>query len=436
MLTELLDRLRLRRSGAILIPLSLGSRSLDSRALGPQPELSDWSSATEAVGKVFQSFISLRLETLMTLPYLDQLHRLADLTPLEQKVLEDIGVRTPEDLLSLTWNFPSLGGIGLDLPKLSFAANASAPQTAFTNVVKKFSLGQAPPPRFAHGAKIPPSAPVQPGYTVPLPAPASGASITPPVYPALDFRFPGWTVKDQGARGTCVAFSVIACREHLLHSEAAFNDLSEQYLFWATKTSTADPNPTDDGTWIEFARDALSKAGTCVSGLWPYVGTVLPGSVTHASATAPSTGARSDALKWRHSAGTYHSSASMSGKAAVVINAMLSTQRPVAVSLPVFGDPIHPGSDNWNMAVGISFGRVIDPPPTSVVVGGHAVCLTGFVPDSSEPKGGWFILRNSWGSLAWANSLPAALPYVAPELGYGQISATYVDRYLMEMCVL
>jgi hypothetical protein len=349
--------------------------------------------------------------------------------------LESVGIRTPEDLLSLSWNFPSLAGIGFDLSKLSFAANMSAPKATFAAVVKKFSLGQAPPPRFAHGAKIPPTAPVQPGYKVPMPAPTAGAPVT-PVYPKLDFRFPGWTVKDQGARGTCVAFSMVACREHLLHSMAALTDLSEQYLFWAIKTATSDPNPTDDGTWIEFARDALSTAGTCISPLWPYVGTVLPSTVTHATATDPSASARADAPKWRHLAATYISSTSMSGNAAKVINAMMSAQRPVAVSLPVFGDPLFPSSDNWNTAVGISYGRVIDPPPTSVVIGGHAVCFTGFVPDSSEPKGGWFILRNSWGTLVWANSLPATPPYVAPEVGYGQISATYVDKYLMEMCVL
>jgi hypothetical protein len=372
----------------------------------------------------------------MTLPYLTQLHQQADLSPVELAVLESAGIRTPEDLLSLSWNFPSLGAVGVDLAKLSFAANMSTPKAAFANVVERFNLGHAPPPRFAHGAKIPPNTPVQAGYRVPMPTPTAAPPTAPPVYPKLDFRFPGWPVKDQGARGTCVAFSMIACREHLLHSMAAATDLSEQYLFWAIKTSTADPQPSDDGTWIQFARDALSSNGTCMSPLWRYVGTVIPNTVTHATRTDPSASARADAPKWRHSAATYLSSTSMSGKAAQVINAMMSVQRPVAVTLPVFSDPVHSGSDNWNMAVGMSYGRVIDPPPTTVVTAAHAVCFTGFVPDPSEPKGGWFILRNSWGTLLWAHSLPAAPPYVAPEPGYGQISATYVDRYLMEMCVL
>ena len=372
----------------------------------------------------------------MTLPYLTHLREQADLSPLEETVLESIGIRTPEDLLSLAWNFPSLASIGFDFAKLSFAAQMSAPMKAFANVVSTFSLGQAPPPQFARGAKIPANSPLQPGYKVPMPAATAGAPTTAPVYPNLDFRLPGWPVKDQGARGTCVAFSMVGCHEHLHYSLSSLVDLSEQYLFWATKTSTADPNPTDDGTTLEFARDALGSGGTCESAFWPYVGTVLPGTVTHATSTDPSAHAQADAVKRKHLAANYLLGTSLSGKAAQVINAMVAAQRPVAVSLPVFRDRLLPQADNWNMGVGLSFGRVIDPPPTSVVDGGHAVCFTGFEPDPTEPKGGWFIFRNSWGTLAWGNSLPAPLPYVAPEVGYGQISATYVDRYLIEMCVL
>jgi hypothetical protein len=371
----------------------------------------------------------------MTSPYVSQLRQKTDLSPLEEAVLRSVGVRTPEDLLSLSWNFPELGRIGIDVSKLSFAATMSASSAGFARAVRNFNLGSAPPPRFPHGAKIPPSVPVAPGYTVPMPPTMAPGPATAPVYPKIDFRFPGWPVKDQGARGTCVAFSMVACREHLLHSTSGARDLSEQYLFWAIKTSTADPTPTADGTWIEFARDAFASDGTCVSPLWPYVGAIL-GTVTHATATDPSSAAHGDALKWKYLAATYHSSTSMSGNAARVIGAMQAAQRPVAISLPVFGNANQPGADNWNTAVGIAYGRVLDPPPTSVVVGGHAVCITGFEPDPSEPAGGWFILRNSWGTIVWANSLPATPPYVAPENGYGQISATYVDKYLMEMCLL
>lgn len=372
----------------------------------------------------------------MSNPYLTQLRKSAQLTSFEESVLESVGIQTPEDLISLTLNFPQLGTIGVDISKLSFAANMSAVKPSFNKAVQDFNLRHVPPPTFAHGANVPLNVPVKPGYQVPLPAPAAGPpAAPPPVYPALDFRFAGWPVKDQGSRGTCVAFSMIACREHLAHSSAALKDLSEQYLFWATKASTADPDPNGDGTWIEFARDALNSPGTCLSSLWPYVGTVMA-TVTQATAIDPSASAHADAPKWSHVAATYQRSTSMSGNAAKVVNTMNAAQRPAAISIPVFGNPHQPGSDNWNTGVGIAYGRVLDPPPTSVVVGGHAVCFTGFVPDPTEPSGGWFILRNSWGTTVWANSLPSSAPYFAPERGYGQISASYVDKYLMEMCLL
>src|SRR6185503_3115347 len=99
----------------------------------------------------------------MALPYLAQLRQQADLNALEESILESIGVRSAEDLLSLAWNFPNLGDIGLDLSKLSFAANMSTPKASFIKAVNNFGLGQTPPPRFAHGANIPPSVPVKPG---------------------------------------------------------------------------------------------------------------------------------------------------------------------------------------------------------------------------------------------------------------------------------
>jgi hypothetical protein len=92
------------------------------------------------------------------------------------------------------------------------------------------------------------------------------------------------------------------------------------------------------------------------------------------------------------------------------------------------------GPSNWTTAVGLSYGRVLNPPARSVVSGGHCVCVTGFVPDPTEEVGGHFIIRNSWGTI-WGASLPAA-GYNAPEPGYGEVSASYVDMYCWELLQL
>jgi hypothetical protein len=137
-----------------------------------------------------------------------------------------------------------------------------------------------------------------------------------------------------------------------------------------------------------------------------------------------------DAASHKITAATYQRRPS--GAAALVLQ-LLGAGRPVAVSLPVFRDPAVPsGPINWATPVAWAYGRILNPPARSVVAGGHCVCVTGFVPDASEPNGGYFILRNSWGA-DWANLAPAPGSSYSPEQGYGEISATYVDAYCWEL---
>ncbi len=81
-----------------------------------------------------------------------------------------------------------------------------------------------------------------------------------------------------------------------------------------------------------------------------------------------------------------------------------------------------------------AYGEVLDPPPYMVSDGGHAVCVVGFVPYQWEPSGGYFVIRNSWGT-DWGYELPTAGPY-GPAPGYGTISASYVENYLWEAFVV
>jgi hypothetical protein len=105
----------------------------------------------------------------------------------------------------------------------------------------------------------------------------------------------------------------------------------------------------------------------------------------------------------------------------------------VVITVPVFQDPaFEHGPNTWTTNVGWSYGVVIDPPPRSIVVGGHAVCVVGFDPDGSEELGGYFIVRNSWG-VTWALNAPYPERSLAPEPGYGVLSASYVEDFLWEL---
>jgi hypothetical protein len=352
-----------------------------------------------------------------------------------ERVLESLNVRSEVELFSVLSAFPSLGRSGvLDLPGLSNVLMSRGGDSVRSFAVEapglveqahSFSLGALPPPdtewTFERTFPIPPAG-----------AGRFGERIPPSADGSVDLRacLP-WPVRDQARRGTGVSFAVTALREALeCQTESRISDLSEQFLYYVIKNHTRDPRPNDDGTWLEYACAALLSHGTCEERFAPYNPNEIPGS---AGQGKPFQAAFNDAIRRVRHAATLVTPNSPAGNAKQVLQELRSTGRPVAIAVPVFFDPITQ-ANNWGTAVGVLHGHVIDPVPTSVVRGGHAVCVTGFVPDPQEATGGYFVLRNSWGPL-WGRSLPDP-NYFGPEVGYGQISATYVDRFLWQYCRL
>jgi C1A family cysteine protease len=245
---------------------------------------------------------------------------------------------------------------------------------------------------------------------------------------AIDLRVAGWPVRDQGGRGTCISFATTACVEHDDGTRPT-PDLSEQFLYWAIKTHTADPHPNGVGTYLQYARDALGSDGICTEALWSYNGTQTQVE-SQGGGGNPTAGAVADAATRLKAGLTYQGFQGAGGAAAVL--AGLQAGSPVAITIPVFSDPAVPNVDNWSTSVALLYGRVLNPPSTASVSAGHAVCILGFAPDASEPNGGCFIFRNSWNT-SWASSAPAPGRSYAPERGYGDISATYIETYLWEL---
>lgn len=82
----------------------------------------------------------------------------------------------------------------------------------------------------------------------------------------VDRRAEQGPIKDQGRRGTCVAFATTAGHE-LLRQDGL--DLSEEFLHWAAKQRDGLP-ASAEGTTLAAAASALADLGQPVEALWPY----------------------------------------------------------------------------------------------------------------------------------------------------------------------
>jgi hypothetical protein len=155
----------------------------------------------------------------------------------------------------------------------------------------------------------------------------------------------------------------------------------------------------------------------------------------HPQPPVPDAPTKADAGKYA-TAGTLLTVSGTSGHARELRELLDNHQAPVPITLPVF-ESATTGVSNWSTQEAEDFGTVAEPIDFTVFAGGHAVCVTGFIEVPSEPHGGFFTFRNSWGQ-DWASSAqfdPRVYRF-SWEPGYGSVSASYVDKYLWEACVL
>ena len=264
-----------------------------------------------------------------------------------------------------------------------------------------------------------------------------------------------WPVRDQFGRGTCVAFATLAALELV---EACQTDLpperlSEQFFHhtmvdrYPLANDVAAEVP-EGGVLLHQAWLALAHRGVLGAEHAPYriarfnVGE-RPEHVAELEALAE------QKVRMPKAYGTIGAPTEMDARHVARITPDTQTEQtvlgflkaglPVAVGLPLFGHPS--GLTNWTMPAAMRSGVVLCPEDAGAPAlegprdEGHVVCVTGFLPDPSEPLGGWFVFRNSWGLEFASHATIPSDEISAGTRGYGLLSATHINAHCWEYLV-
>lgn len=215
-------------------------------------------------------------------------------------------------------------------------------------------------------------------------------------------------IRDQGRRGTCVAHGALVVREFL---SSPSGSLSPQHLYYHCKQR--DGLPAESGTFPYVAFEVLHEIGVCREETWPYQ---ADAGLSEAQGPPPPP-AEEEAGDFRTTGVLrFHSGEIDCIKVALAGLGGL-TRRPVEFAVPLY-------ESVYNAETQRS-GKMFLPLPGDESLGGHAMCIVGYKEEDSVPGGGFFILRNSWGT-GWGYECD----YGA---GYGTIPFAYVTKMAREI---
>jgi hypothetical protein len=218
-------------------------------------------------------------------------------------------------------------------------------------------------------------------------------------------------IRNQGVQGTCVAYACTAVREYLTGDRQM--DLSEQFLYWAARQKLITPVLKNrPGALLIYGMMALEEYGICPEADWPYNPDPVPGAEEQGG-PPPDVVDKAKAYRIQKyvflwSRDVHH------------LKAHLAGGHPIAFTVPTF--------HYWG-AIMISRTGAIRMPmasegtrnPIVWLESTHALFMVGYQDDHSVPGGGYFIVRNSWGT-DWATQCPDGA-------GYCWMPYDYLQRY-------
>ena len=204
---------------------------------------------------------------------------------------------------------------------------------------------------------------------------------------------------DQGQRGTCVAFSVIALLEYYLGYQKR---LSQQFLYACCK---CDDN--DSGTQISTAFECVSQNGVCNYDEWPYnkkteenEAQIEPERLSEIPVT------RFDNIKFRK----LYSPKNVDEYKAILSGATNFCPMPIVIGYAFF--PQLNNNTEWIQMPAL--GQVPD--------GGHAVLIYAWKNTPGYISKGYFLAQNSWGLGSSASNTPGTI----------KIPFEYVEEFALD----
>lgn len=309
--------------------------------------------------------------------------------------LAAVGITDAEQLLALA-GIPDVHDYLTEYLELNTAELEAAVNEARRAVPETLAAEVEAPVPYAYGLGVlPPTPEMIAAAEISFELDTSVAALPPSVN--LIGRMP--PIRNQGSRGTCVAFTLTAAHDYATRlPNGQPNNFSEQHLYYETKLIDGAPNSC--GTWQAKAAIALANRGQCLESIWPY--NPNPPCNNHGRLPA---NARTNGLKYKFQL------VAVAPRNVQAIKTALAARKPVGISIPVYNSWYQSAETRRTGRLNMRIG-------SEPSVGGHAVCLVGYQDAASWPGGGYFILRNSW-----ATSWGYQCPYGA---GYGTIPYQYV----------
>ncbi|MBC7264448.1 MAG: C1 family peptidase [Chloroflexi bacterium] len=331
-----------------------------------------------------------------------------DLSPDQIRALEALSITRVEELLGLPPYYlnklapyiPDFAKVkkwvsAQTPPQMEVAAETGTEAAEVDLAAEEYAMGALPPRRQLAHMEAQFFIPEQPNAAL---AEAQGERAV-----NLVAHFP--PVRDQGRRGTCVAYAVVAMREYaykLKNGEEVA--LSEQFLYWLCKEN--DNRPRSHGTFAMIAVPIAVRFGICLATTWPYNPEPME---DNEGQGPPPEGAMEEASRYKVRQGLV-----LDPRSVEDIQERLENGYPVAVSIPAYR--------SWLLnPVVRRTGNIQMPVPGTRASGGHAVLIVGFGADPEFAGGGYFIVRNSWGT-RWGVESPFGV-------GYGTLPYNYIRYY-------